>query len=368
MGILLPLGLVIMLIPGAEILGGTVNFILFFYESLCNVCDKLPGNTWTVGHPSKMQVVIFYVLCMVIIIWGKYLYKQYKVIFIVLAVWVIGWKQKYGLIISFLDVGQGDCILVQTEKGNNYLFDGGSSSESNIGSYVILPYLKYYGVNHLDAIFVSHPDKDHYSGILELLETGTKNALTIDQLILPAIKKENWQQEFQELLEAAKNSGQKSLKVSYIAKGSSWESGSVKFTCLHPPQDYESDTNAYSECFLIQYNHFSLLLTGDVEEIGEEALLQELYAQKISQITALKVAHHGSKNSTSEELLSQLNPKISIISCSQNNRYKHPHPELLERLGSCNTAVFTTFQSGAVRMEIKKNKVDIHTYGIGNIE
>lgn len=284
--------------------------------------------------------------------------------------------------VIFLDVGQGDCCLVQTSSGENYLFDCGSSSRSGVGRYVLLPCLKYYGIHSIDAVFVSHPDTDHMNGVTELLELAEENGIEIKQLILPAIEKEARKEEFEELLDAAgyndaaaltakvnemKEGGkiqdavwQEKIRVAYLEAGESWECGSVRFTCLHPAKGYSAENaNAYSQCIYACFDTFSLLLTGDVEEEGEKALLESLRERQISDVTILKVAHHGSRNSTSAELLAQIEPKLAIISCGKNNRYGHPHAELLERLRQTGCTVLQTSEVGAVTVQKEGSGVKV---------
>ena len=112
--------------------------------------------------------------------------------------------------------------------------------------------------------------------------------------------------------------------------------------------------NVYSECFYVDFGDFTLLLTGDVEGSGEEALLAELQRRGIGQLDLLKTAHHGSRNSTTEEFLQQLHPGTAIISCGSNNRYGHPHAELLNRLESAGVQWICTKDYGAVIVETDK--------------
>lgn len=264
--------------------------------------------------------------------------------------------------VTFLDVGQGDCILVRTASGQTYLFDCGSSSRSSVGKYVLIPYLKYCGIHVIDAVFLSHPDADHVNGALELLSSGTEEGIAVRQLLLPAIEKEAREEQFGELLQTAEraNAQGSDIMVGYLAAGDTWNCGSAAFTCLHPGAEYSSsEANAYSECFYVEFPQWTLLLTGDVEGRGEAALLDELAARKIQQITVLKAAHHGSRNASSEALLCQISPRLTVISCGRNNRYGHPHQELLERLEQTDTYIMQTAQSGAVTITCERGNLRV---------
>lgn len=366
MGIVMTMGLAVMLIPWAGFLSHVVVLLLSCYEALCNFFDRLPFHTWTPGHPQKWQIVLFYIFLAACAAVGRYLVKKGKrrlisngvsSILLLSAVFFLGMRIPLGLSISFLDVGQGDCILVQTDRGEAYLVDGGSSDKPGVGSFIITPFLKYHGIQHLDAVFVSHPDSDHISGILELMEQEDECGISIERLILPGMG-ESASEDISQLLTAAQYTG--GPQISYMNSGAYWESGLTRFLCLHPPRGFQTrDTNAYSQCFLVQYGDFSLLLTGDVEGEGEEALYEELVSRNIRNITVLKTAHHGSRNSTSGEFLNQINPELAIISCGQDNSYGHPHKELLERLSDAGCVIISTPEEGAIGIHVRNGKVRI---------
>ena len=131
--------------------------------------------------------------------------------------------------------------------------------------------------------------------------------------------------------------------------------------CLHPDGDSaRNDTNAASAVLCLSYGSFSMLLTGDVEGKGEEALLRRLKQEEIENLSVLKVAHHGSRYATGEAFLKYVSPRLAIVSAGQNNSYGHPHEELLARLSVCGADVMVTYETGAVivrtdgeRMRIK---------------
>ena len=126
----------------------------------------------------------------------------------------------------------------------------------------------------------------------------------------------------------------------------------LNIRCLHPDAGFSGDSaNSYSTTLDVSYDSFRMLLCGDLESSGEEIVLERLQQDKSlleQPLSVLKVAHHGSKNSTSEELLELLKPQMSVISCGKNNRYGHPHPDLLKRLEQVGTKVWRTDEVGAV--------------------
>lgn len=382
MSIVMVVGLAVLLIPGAGILMGIVQWILSGYEMACLAAEKLPFHTWTPGCPRIWQIAVYYILLSVVIIFGNYCARRIKiskenskilsgqhsrlwgsyVILLVAAVLQLGVRFHSGVTVTFLDVGQGDCIFVRTDQGENYLFDAGSSDKSQIGNSVIIPFLKYHGIRHLDAVFVSHPDKDHCSGILELIESGKQNGISVEKLILPDISDKQKEEDLRTLRSGVRAAGAAAPTIAYISRGTNWQSGSTKFMCLHPASGMETeDVNSYSECFLMEYEGFSMLLTGDVQGDGERELMQELTFRQTGKITVLKVAHHGSRNSTPTQLLDRLQPALAVISCGADNSYGHPHAELIERLEAEKCVILKTPETGAVTVIANRKGIKVYS-------
>lgn len=329
--------------------------------------------------------------------------------FLLLGVVMLTWRFRPELQVTFLDVGQGDCIFLQTENGDSYLTDGGSSSVSKVGKYRMIPFLKYQGASQIKAVFVSHADSDHYNGIAELLEQAELEGIRVENLVLTDIADECRSEGYEELVELA---GQNGITVQLLHEGQQLQDGELLFQCLHPSKGYRAeDLNETSMVLLVTYREFSMLLTGDVQGAGEEHLTQELQDWKEpgvtqmqdvirisgeeesmeeqsiederieeqieekrpqnkmganhteTELTILKVAHHGSKNSTSEEFLKAANPKLAIISCGKANRYGHPHEETLERLEKVDVPWFCTKDYGAITVTVDdKSRVQVRGY------
>ena len=349
--------------------------------------------------------------------------------FLLLGVVILTWRFRPELKVTFLDVGQGDCIFLQTENGASYLTDGGSSSVSKVGKYRMIPFLKYQGASQIKAVFVSHADSDHYNGIAELLEQAELEGIRVENLVLTDIADECRSEGYEELVELA---GQNGITVQLLHEGQQLQDGELLFQCLHPSKGYQAeDLNETSMVLLVTYREFSMLLTGDVQGAGEEHLTQELQDWKEpgvtqmqdvirisgeeesmeeesmeeesieeqsieeesieeqsiederieeqieekrpqnkmganhteTELTILKVAHHGSKNSTSEEFLKAANPKLAIISCGEGNRYGHPHEETLERLDKVDVPWFCTKDYGAITVTVDdKSRVQVRGY------
>lgn len=350
-------GMLAMLVPGLGVLGTVDCLILGGYEWLCNCCEKFPFHKWNPGRPEVWQIAIYYMLLLGVVS-GKRLWKsRIQYILLTVSVMLFALPIFSKTTITFLDVGQGDCICVQLESGEVYLFDCGSTSRSQVGEYVLKPFLKYYGINYIDAVFVSHSDADHYNGIQEILQNGEEWGITVAQLVLPDLEEKIWYEEFGELIQMAKE-----IEISTITAGQGWRVGEAQFLCVHPPKHCAlQESNVYSQCFYAEFaQDVSILLTGDVEAEGEDLLLEELGKRGIEDITVLKVAHHGSRYSTGEAFLEQIRPDVAVISYGANNRYGHPHAETLERLWEKGTQILSTQEYGAIRMEREK---EVKIYG-----
>ena len=300
---------------------------------------------------------------------------------------------------DLLYVGQGDGVFI-TSHGRNFLFDGGSSTKEDLAKYTLIPFLHSKGRCRLDGIILTHDDGDHCSGILELLEAAAEGdpQIAVSVIYLPDIAEEAKGEHYRRIEEL---SAQVGIPVQYICRGMRIRSGNLTLDCLHPAMgaSYE-DANEYSTTLLLRYakpqlsvgdfssarnyvsagntaleqgdsaqglsgspNSFSALLTGDLEGQGEADLLQYLSESSLMngrelqlKIDVLKVAHHGSKNATSEEFLQVVHPDMAMISAGINNMYKHPSEELLNRLAVTIplSSVYRTDQQGEISILYNK--------------
>ncbi|MCM1569980.1 MAG: DNA internalization-related competence protein ComEC/Rec2 [Roseburia sp.] len=374
-GILVLVGLVVMLIPGAGILGSVDCLLFTVFEGLCHFFEALPFHTWNPGRPGLWQIAFYYGGLM-LLLWlpnrKAVCLKWIRVGAMAALICFLGWRPAPRNSITFLDVGQGDCACLRLDSGEVCLFDCGSVSRSGVGEYVLLPFLKYHGIHHLHAVFVSHGDTDHYNGLEELFYLAKEEGLVIDRLVLPGGQNpENIREEFQELLRAAEAYAQySSLEIRVLQAGDSFRCGEGRFFCLNPPSDRTGwESNAASLCLYAQLGEkpegkdsFSLLLTGDVEGQGEEELLGQLKQQGIQAVTVLKTAHHGSRYSTSREFLEQITPALAVISCGEKNAYGHPHRELLERLENQGVKILGTPEWGAVTIWREGERLMLQTF------
>lgn len=343
MSVVMIVGLLGMVFPVLGFLSPVEVGIFSWFEWLCKLFEKLPGHTLLLGRPDMWRILLYYVLLLIPVFVPKKRQKKVLIGSLCVAVAVLLAPLPKETRIHCLDVGQGECILVQTGEGKAYLFDGGSSSRKDVGEKVILPFLKYHGIGKLDAVFLSHEDTDHVNGILQLIQ-GKK--VEVSCIYLP---------KGQELLLAERmNTMGSTVKIQSVQKGDTWSFEEFSLACLHPSADFQGESNDTCACYLFRSEDFSMLFTGDVEEAGEAKLTEELRRQNIGKVDVLKVAHHGSSSSTSRELLKQLQPKLAIISCGRKNSYGHPHAETLERLAEAGCRVMTTPKYGRITIDTEE--------------
>ena len=352
--------------------------LLELYEILLKMIRNIPWSVYICGQPRLWQILVYYICYLMAagIIWwnknpkekdggeggrpkehrpkeqGQRLIWMINIALLVAGVWILLWRPSVEMSLTALDVGQGDSIVLRWGE-QCFLVDGGSSSEGQVGAYRILPYLKSQGIRKLDGIVITHMDEDHTNGILELLEMVGKRetAIRVQRLFLPIWMKGS--EEEIPFLDSAKRAG---ILVGYLQKGDRIQEGEFSMEVLHPDEN-GSDGNAGSVTLGVHYQGFCALLTGDLEGRGEEQVIQELSAYDY-----LKVAHHGSRNSTSMEFLEKADPGVAIISCGKNNYYGHPHGELLERLRQKDIKIFVTSECGAVTLYKDRKRTYVTTF------
>ena len=257
-----------------------------------------------------------------------FILRTYKVILIIIL--LIGIYQiPKDLEIHFLDVGQGDSCFIITPEDKTILIDGGGTTSStfDVGKDTVIPYLQDKGYTKLDYVFISHFDQDHVGGILSVLEE-----LKVGQVFISkqGEKSENYET-FLKIVE------QKKLRVREVKMGDKIKIGDVIFHILWPKgkQIEENILNNNAMVMKLQYKNFSMLFTGDIEAVAEKKIL-DTYKNHLDILksSVLKVAHHGSKSSSTEEFLKAVNSKVAIIGVGENNMFGHPNNVVLERLQS----------------------------------
>ena len=362
LGGLITLGAAACFLPLGTAAAYPVHLLLAFYEKCCNICLRLPDSKWVIGCPKPWQIILFLGILLGLVACNGRLSKFGFRQGVLCALFVLTIRLPQGLQITVVDVGQGDCIYLAEDSRVHMLIDGGSSDKSDVADYQMIPYLKYEGVSYLDAVVVTHPYSDHISGIRTMMEEMNSSGISVGKLYLPDVGESGRNEEFHELERLAQAAG---VPIEYLGMGDTLRCGEVMLTCIHPVKGWEeTEPNAYSTVLYLTYGDFDALFTGDLEGEGEKLVRERLSALSSAAdgVNVLKVAHHGSKNSTDEAFLQTVNPQIALISSGRNNRYGHPHEELLKRLEDCGSLIFRTQESGAVTVRVRNGRVRVEEY------
>jgi len=240
--------------------------------------------------------------------------------------------------VDFLDVGQGDAALVTTPDGTTLLVDGGGNrmeSSRRIGETVVSEYLWYRGLSSVDYVLATHADADHIDGLNDVL----KNFSVRGALVARSPANDSEFAKFsQTLLETRTH-------VETIQAGDVIRFGEVEVKVLWPPPESDRSTNNDSVVLRIKFGERSILLTGDIEKSAESSLVaseQELRADVV------KVPHHGSKTSSTDNFVLATKPAFAIVSVGRNSMFGHPHKEVVDRWRANGATVLTTGDSGTI--------------------
>ncbi|MGS0765119.1 DNA internalization-related competence protein ComEC/Rec2 [Syntrophomonas curvata] len=322
-------------IPGAYLRVATPGLALtvLYYAGLilliygfCHVREERRASAW-MGWGTGLMAVFILILCL-----PGSVYNRGQVE------------------LSFIDVGQGDCILIKTPRGKFILVDGGGSEFTDPGSRKVLPYLYHRGVRELFLALNTHPDTDHLQG----LETVLKE-MPVRYVAVPADLAES--EEYQGL---SRVMADKKVPFIPLAAGDSIDTGeNLQIKVLHPPPNFGSDSaNDQSLVLRIDFSGFSALLTGD---IGMEPMRKLVERRQLRPVTVLKVPHHGSKNSLLMPFYEETRPEWAVISVGENNLFGHPHDSILAALKGKKVGILRTDRDGAVIFRTDGKRVRLTT-------
>ncbi|RND00042.1 DNA internalization-related competence protein ComEC/Rec2 [Lysinibacillus halotolerans] len=338
--------------------------VRLFLTTIIDFLQSIPHQMWNPGKPTIILILVAFISVFIVF----YLLdsqRNWSIILIVLFIpaLIIHFSGKLSneLKISFINVGQGDCVVIELPyRKQVYMIDTGgllrfeqeqwkkSNRSYEIGRDVVVPYLKGKGITKIDKLILTHADSDHVEGAEEVLQE-----IEVKEIhITPSSYKEKVMNEL--LMEA------ESRKIPIIEQISnrSWKVDDITFTYLWPKETtYEGNND--SLVLYMSMNQFDALFTGDLEKEGEQIIVKEY--PDLSKIDVLKAGHHGSKTSSSEEFIGKLQPSLTIFSAGENNRYGHPHQEVVERFDAYDLTTLTTSEVGTIEVTISDSNMEIVT-------
>ena len=284
--------------------------ILELYTFLCNIINKSSVASIVVGQPKVTIIIVYYAILLVVLFGLKNIRTKYTraekerniikketglvlekkakkerrikgqnvklrlacIVGFLLLNCLIYYIPNPGFYITFINVGQGDGILIHGDNGTKVMVDGGSTSEKQVAKNCIVPYLKAEGIGTIDYSIITHTDKDHISGILEILENNNSNRIRIKNLVMPDINMKD--DTYNELIEKAKL---KKINVLYIKKGDTLSLGKTKIKCIYPETTTTaSDKNDYCTVLSVKNKTSKILLTGDISKEIEEKIKDDI--------------------------------------------------------------------------------------------
>ena len=241
--------------------------------------------------------------------------------------------------IYYLDVGQGDSELIRLPTGENILIDAGLKS----GSDQLTAYLKELGVDKIDILIATHPHADHIGGMEKVIEN-----FEIGEIYMPKIADDQipTTATYTKLLEAIQAKG---MKINQAKAGTTiFSNDNAALEILAPNNTEYKDLNNYSIVTKLTYGNNRFLFTGDAEKESENEMLSKGYDLSCD---ILKLGHHGSSTSTTNQFLTAASPSAAIISCGKDNDYGHPHQETMDKINSSHITVYRTDLDGTILAE-----------------
>ena len=305
-----------------------LNPILNLLIKISSFCSKLPFAKILVVTPYIFNIIFYYTIILYLVNYNelKQFIKKETVILLSIILILsnfIFYILPQDLKIYFIDVGQGDSTLIVTPSKKTILIDGGGSESFDVGEKVLLPYLLDRRIRKIDYIMISHFDTDHCKGIFTVIENlKVKNIIISKQ----AEKSENYKK-FKEIV------ANKKINIILVKAGDKIKIDKyIYFKILFPTEKLimQNPLNNNSIVSQLNYKSFKMLFTGDIEEIAEKEILN-LQKDKLKS-TILKVAHHGSNTSSTQEFINSVKPELALIGVGKNNTFGHPSECVVEKL------------------------------------
>jgi competence protein ComEC len=361
-GLVVMLGFValvfVMLAPLAGICLFAAGLLIEMILLATHFCNALPGGVLWVATPGVLAIGTYYAGLFLLVSWPV-AHPYYRsagrlgivliLIFLTAVFWPPSWRDRGTMEAVFLDVGQGDALLIKSPQGRFIMVDGGGSQFYKVGEMKVIPYLRHRGINKLDLVINTHPDSDHLLGLTEVMEEIKVERFAYPQALRDA-------PDYSSIFRLAL---QKSIPLWGLQAGQVLQvEPGFSLEVLHPSLEPTEimDTNHLSLVLRCRYHRNSILLTGDLDKQA----MQEMAGNAIK-CDLLKVPHHGSRTSLLEEFYENCDPRAAVISVG-NNQFGHPHPEVVDELHGQGIKIYRTDHHGAIRCTSDGNDLKIETY------
>lgn len=339
----------------SDIFSPLLDLFLTIQGLVVDFIYKLPFRTLYLSSLELGEILLYYIIIMVALDIKKINTIKTNIkktifislLFSLLIVSLDSMKAS-NLEIDFIDVGQGDSMLIKKDQ-TKYLIDTGGTvfGDFDVGKRILLPYLVKTGNRDIEGVIITHFDKDHYGALESVI-----NNINIEQVLVGS--------DIPDLILKQKLIDLK-IPVAKIAKGSSIIiDNNTRLDVLYPeynirPSKKENDN---SLVILLESYGKRILFTGDIEAPVE----RKLVSQGIESVDILKIPHHGSKSSSTDDFISMLSPQVSIISVGRNNSYGHPSKEVVQRLENLGTKIYRTDTMGLIKVVINEKELLVKPY------
>ena len=332
-----------------------LNSLLKILIFIAHICSMLPFSKIYVVTPNLFLIIIFYIL--IYLLSRKKYSKKILIIAILLVIifnfiFPIFTSKRSNLEINFIDVGQGDSTLIRVNN-KSILIDGGGSSYGetyDVGEMTLFPYLLDRGIKKLDYVIISHFDSDHCQGLNFIMEN-----MKVENAIISNLGQES--NEYDTFINLAKK---QRTNLIFVKMGDVIKIGNATINILFPENNLITDNEKNNNAIVFKFiwKDFSMLFTGDIEEKAESRILN-IYSNNLStlQATILKVAHHGSKTSTTKKFIEAVKPKIALIGVGEDNNFGHPNNGVIERLIGIGCKIYRTDKNGEITIKYNKKLI-----------
>ena len=347
--IVFPISIISIIIPKVSYV---LNILTTVMEYVSNISSNIINITIYFPYFNKILLVFYYLF---LILFIKLKKKKYVLlIFLILLFLKIKPLFNRNTILYFLDVGQGDSLLIRTKNNKSIMIDTGGSitykrekwelknRNFDIEKSTIIPFIKSIGINKIDYLFLTHGDFDHMGESINLIEN-----FKVEKVIFNCGEFNDLEKELIKVLD------KKKIKYYSCIKELNIDNNKLYFL---QTKEYDNE-NDNSNVIYTELDGYKFMFMGDAGVEKEKDILEKY---NLSNIDVLKVGHHGSKTSSSKEFIKEIKPKYGVISVGKNNRYGHPNKEVLENLKD--SKIYRTDQDGSIMFKIKKNKLRIETY------